>query len=208
MPTPQRNKVIAAISAVSIAIGIIVMAGWLFNIPILKEIVPGFVPMVFNPALCFVLFGTALLVKQYLNLSSRYRGIVFLALSTAGALVGLITLLQFLFHFNTGLDELFVTDSQKISANHLYAGRMAYNTAIAFTLLGLGFLMLSLKRRVLNLIAQYLFHTVSVLSAIALIGYLYGVSLFNTLLYVSSMATHTAILFLILSVGAAMLNPS
>jgi PAS domain S-box-containing protein len=182
------------------------MSGWIFHVPVLKEIVPGFVPMVFNAALCFVFFGGALLARQSTRVTSSKT--VFFISSAAGALVGIITLLQFLFHFNSGIDELFINDPEKISANHLYPGRMAYNAAVNFTLLGIGFLLLSAKGRISNLLAQYFFHAVSILSAIALIGYLYGVSLFNTLLYVSSMATHTAILFLILSIAAAMLNPS
>jgi PAS domain S-box-containing protein len=182
------------------------MAGWTWDKPALKQVVPGFVSMVFNAALCFILFSCALLVSQLHT--GKNRAILFLSFSLPAALVSIITFLQFLFHFNTGIDQLFVTDKQKISAEHLYAGRMAYNSAICFSLLGLGFLLSAWQKRISNLIAQYSFHVVSVISAVALIGYMYGVSLFNTLFYVSSMATHTAILFFLLSVAASLLNPS
>src|SRR6202000_1763 len=132
----------------------------------------------------------------------------FFILSLFCTVTGLITFLQFLFHFNTGLDELFVTDRQPVSGEHLFPGRMAYNSSITVLILGLGLLMLSAKNRVFNLIAQYLFHAVTIISAIALIGYVYGVSLFSSIFYVSSMATHTAILFFILSLGASLINPS
>ncbi|MFB9842849.1 PAS domain S-box protein [Mucilaginibacter ginsenosidivorans] len=206
MSDQKKSKVIIAVSVVTIVISVIVMCGWVFNVLVLKEIIPGFVPMVFNAALCFVLFGSALLVRQ--SSKMRYSKTIFATLSVSGAFIGLITLLQFLFHFNTGLDELFITDAEKVSSSHLYPGRMAYNAAVNFSLLGVGFILLTAKSRIANLLAQYLFHAVSILSIVALIGYLYGVSLFNTLLYVSSMATHTAILFLLLSIGAAMLNPT
>jgi PAS domain S-box-containing protein len=123
-------------------------------------------------------------------------------------LIGLVTLLEFLFHFSIGIDELFVKDKQDELLKTLYPGRMAYNSAVDFSLLGLGFIMLIPGKRRTDLIAQYLFHSVTVLSAIALIGYLYGVSLFKSILYVTSMATHTAILFFILSVAASLLNSS
>lgn len=206
MYDPQRNRVIIVISAVSIAVGIIVMLGWIFNIPVLQQIVPGFVSMVFNTAFCFVLFGGALLITQYPK--SRYHSTIFFAVSLLCTFIGLVTMLQFLFHFNTGLDELFVKDKQPVSNNHLFPGRMAYNAAIDVFLLGLGFTLLSIKNKLFNFLAQFLFHAVTILSAIALIGYLYGVSLFDSLFYVSSMATHTAILFFILSIGASLLNPS
>jgi PAS domain S-box-containing protein len=84
---------------------------------------------------------------------------------------------------------------------------MAFNSAISITIFGLGLLMLALKKRAFDLLAQWSFHLVAIVSAIALIGYLYGASLFDSLLYVSSMAAHTAILFFILSVAASLLNP-
>ena len=174
--------------------------------PLLQQIVPGFDSMVFNTALCFVLSGSILLLTLYPGW--KYKVATSFALSLTVALVGLITLLQFLFHFNTGLDQLFVKDTGIATNSHPFPGRMAFNASVNFTLLGLGFLMLTAKKRLFDLIAQYLFHAVTILSAIALVGYLYGVSLFNSLLYVSSMATHTAILFFILSVTAALLNPS
>jgi PAS domain S-box-containing protein len=202
----QRSKAIIIISIVSIVAGITVMFGWIFNIPALLQIVPGFDAMAFNASLCFVLFGSALLLIQYQT--GKYQRPVFFVLSLLGTLIGLITLLQFLFHFNTGLDELFIADKQVVSRSHLFPGRMAFNSAICVLLLGLGFLLLTTKNPLFNLLAQYFFHTVTILSAIALIGYLYGVSLFNSLFYVSSMATHTAFLFFILSMAASLINPS
>ncbi|MBS1503333.1 MAG: PAS domain-containing protein, partial [Bacteroidetes bacterium] len=205
MPGKQQNKTVVAISILAITISLVVMVGWVCNVTVLKQIVPGFVSMVFNTALCFILFGAALLVTQYGK--ARFGRVAYLSLSIAGTLIGLLTLLEFLFGFNAGIDQLFIHDNQQISADHLYSGRMAYNAAICFTLLGAGFLLLAMRKRLPDLIAQGLFLIVSILTAIALIGYLYGVSLFNTLLYVSSMATHTAILFFILAAGATLLNP-
>ena len=206
MADPQKNRTIVVISITTIAAGIIVMLGWILHIPVLQEIIPGFVIMVFNTALCFVLFGSILLLTQYQT--GKFQAPASFTLSLICTIIGLITFLQFLFHFNTGLDELFVTDNQPVSSSHLFSGRMAYNSAITVLILGLGFLMLGAKKRVFNLIAQYLFHAVTIISAIALIGYLYGVSLFSSIFYVSSMATHAAILFFILSIGASLVNPS
>jgi PAS domain S-box-containing protein len=202
----QKNKAIIIISVISIAAGITVMFGWIFNIPALQQIVPSFDTMVFNTALCFIFFGSALLFTQYQT--GKYQLHVFFVLSLLCTLTGLITLLQFLFHFNTGLDELFIIDKQIVSGSHLFPGRMAFNSAICVFLLGLGFLLLTTKNRLFNLVAQYFLHAVTILSTIALIGYLYGVSLFDSLFYVSSMATHTAILFFILSLAASLINPS
>jgi PAS domain S-box-containing protein len=201
----QKNRTITVISCITIATGIVVILGWLLNIPVLKQIVPGFVDMVFNTGLCFILFGGALLSTQYSG--SKSQNAAFLSFASAGTLIGFVTLLQFIFHFNAGLDELFIKDPTKISPTHLFHGRMAFNSAICFTIFGFGLLMLTTKKQAFYLFAQWSFHLVTIVAAIALIGYLYGASLFDTLLYVSSMATHTAILFFILSVAASLLNP-
>ena len=206
MDHPQKNRTIIIISLITIAASVIVMLGWIFNIPALKQIVPGFVSMVFNTAFCFVLFAGALLSTQYQT--GKNQTITFAFLSLIGTMIGLITLLQFLFHFNSGLDQLFVTDPETVSPAHLFPGRMAFNAAINIFLFGLGLLMLTVKSRFFDVLAQYLFHAVTILTSVALIGYLYGVSLFYSFFYVSSMATHTAVIFFILSIAASLLNPS
>jgi len=205
MATLQKNRTITVISCITIATGFVVILGWLLNVPVFKQIIPGFVNMVFNTALSFVLFGGSLLATQYSR--SKYKNAAFLVFSFAGTLIGLVTLLQFIFHFDSGLDELFVKDAEQISPNHLFAGRMAFNSAICITIFGFGLLMLSVKKKVFDRLAQWFFHTVTVFSTIALIGYLYGASLFLSVLYISSMAIQTGVLFFILSIAASLLNP-
>jgi hypothetical protein len=46
----------------AIASGIIVIAGWVFHIEILKSVFPGLATMKFNTALCFILAGAALIL--------------------------------------------------------------------------------------------------------------------------------------------------
>ncbi len=206
MIDPQRNRLIIITAVTCIGAGIVVMLGWIFKIQALQHIIPGFVSMVFNTAFSFVLFGLVLLLTRYSG--AKYQNIAYFILSLVCTLVGLVTLLQFLFRFNTGLDELFVRDNTPISYNHLFAGRMAFNAALNVLLLGMAFLMRCPGKKICDSVAQYLFHAVTVISSVALIGYLYGVSLFNSLFYVNSMAVHTAVLFFILSGAGALLNPS
>ncbi len=206
MDYPQKNKTIITISLLTIAAGIIEMMGWILKIPALQNIMSGFVGMRFNAALCFVLFGSALLITQFQI--SGYRSPAFFLLILIGTLIGLITVSQDIFHYNSGLDQLFVFDKTVSSNSFPFPGRMAFNASINFLFLGLGFFALIPKKRFSNILSQCFFHLVTILSAIALIGYLYGVSFFRTLLYQTSMATHTAVLFFILSVAASLLNPS
>jgi len=206
MGQSKKNRIIIIVSIITIITGITVMMGWIFDYPALKSIVHGFVAMSFNSALCFLFFGSALLITQYQT--GRYNNLLFFILSLLGTLIGLITISQDLFHYNSGLDQLFVVDKTPSSYSFPFPGRMAFNASINFLFIGLGFLLFIPKKRVFTLLSECFFHLVTILSAIALIGYLYGVSFFRVLLYRTSMATHTAILFLILSLAASLLNPS
>lgn len=206
MYKPFQNITIIVIAWITIATGITVMAGWVFNIPILQTIVPGFIAMKFNPALCFVLFGSALLFTQYKK--HRLSTPLFFILSILGTLIGTITLCQDLFHFNASIDQFFITDKTPVIPNFMFPGRMAFNSSLSFMLLGFGFLTFNTKSRLLSIISQCLFQIVIVLTAFALIGYLYGSFLLSALFSVTTMAVHTAILFLILSSAASLLNPS
>jgi two-component system, sporulation sensor kinase E len=206
MDHPQKNRTIITISLLTIIAGIAGTINWIYKIPALNGIAHDFIAMSFNAALCFVLFGSALLITQYRI--GKYNNLFFFILSVLGTLIGLITLSQDLFHYNSGLDQLFVADKTKPSYNFPFPGRMAFNASVNFLFLGLGFLLLIPKKYITNILSQCFLQLVAILSAIALLGYLYGVSFFRVLLYKTSMPTHTAILFFMLSVAASLLNPS
>jgi two-component system, sporulation sensor kinase E len=205
MDIPQKNRTIVFVSLVAIVMGVIVMCGWLYNLSTAKNLFFD-TPMRFNAALCFVFFGSALLVSQIHNKGCKSP--IFFLLSLLGTVIGLITISQDIFHTNTGIDQLFVFDDTRASNHIPQPGRMAMNASFSFCLLGIGFLFLYLKKPLYNSISQYLFHLVTLVSVVSVIGFVYNVSLYNSLFYITSMALPTAILFIILSLGASLLNPS
>ncbi len=153
MDRQRKNRTLIIISLVTILAGLTVMIGWLLNIPAFQRIVPGFEAMRFNTALCFVLFAVALLLTQYQ--SSRYTRAIYFILSLLGTIIGLITVAQDLFHFTSGLDQLFVTDKTIPSYSIPFPGHMAFNASINFFFLGLGFLMLQFGKRPFNILSQF-----------------------------------------------------
>ena len=179
--------------------------GWIFHIHLLINLLPGFVSMKFNVALAFIFLGTALLITQF---QFKKYTVVFIALTTIVILIGTVSLLQDLFHFNAGIDQLFIADKTSVLEKSLYPGRMAANTAFCFILFGLSLLGFCTKNRRSLSLAQYFLHLVTVISALSIVGYLYGVPLFYNFYFDRSMAVHTAILFSSLSVSASLLHPS
>ena len=206
MDRPQKNRTIIIISLLTIAIGIVVLAGWLFNDPALANLVIGYIAMRFNAALCFILFGSALLFSQYQTKKYTNPGFIITALSVT--VIAFLTIYQDIFHVSIGIDQLLVTDKTPASFYIPFPGRMAFTSSASFFLLGLGLLLLINKPRIFHIAAQYIFHGVTFISAVALIGNMYGVALFLTLFYVTSMPTITALLFFTLSIAASLLNPA
>src|SRR5260221_1307388 len=58
-------KLYVIVTSLTVAgIGIVVLIGWFFNIPVLESIVPGLATMKANTALCFALAGSSLWLLQ------------------------------------------------------------------------------------------------------------------------------------------------
>jgi PAS domain S-box-containing protein len=174
--------------------GIVVLMGWLGKIPQLVQLTPlAFIQA--NTALCFFLSGTALFL---LNRSyfSAVRFLSFLILFFGG-----LTLSEYLFQVNFGIDELLFKDIIHSGASH--PNRMAPNTALCFSLLAVAFFVstFSLKSTMNNLLASIFGALVFVLSSMALSGFLVGLEEAFGWGRMTRMSPQTAIAFLIVSFG-------
>jgi methyl-accepting chemotaxis protein len=123
----SRNLAIAVFS-----LGVVVMTGWLLDISILKSMMAGIVSMKVNTAICFILCGCLWLLndEKQQNAFKRIGSVVFPIIIV---LTGLLTLGEFLFRINFGIDEfLFKDDLSAIATSS--PGRMAPITAFCFVL--------------------------------------------------------------------------
>ena len=89
----QRATSLAA--ALAGCVGSLALMGWALDIPALKSILPGWVAMKANTAVCFLLSGLALWQSAIRRVCA---GLV--------ALVGALTLAEYCFGWNLGLDQL------------------------------------------------------------------------------------------------------
>lgn len=201
MNQETNRKYIRLTSVFVIGLGIIVIMGWIFKIQLFTTIVPAYVSMKFNTAILFVFTGLILL-----SLAEDQWKITSILFSLILLFAGAYTFLQSILHYNGGIDELFIKDYYVSDDGSFAPGRMAQGSSISFFLLGTGFLLISAPTKKMNLIGQYLFHAVSLIAFIAIIGYLLGVPIFYKLSALGSMAIHTAIAFLLSSVAASLLN--
>ncbi|TAF07380.1 MAG: PAS domain S-box protein [Nostocales cyanobacterium] len=179
-------------------IGFFVLLGWIFNLSFLKSILPGLVTMKVNTALGFLLGGISLWLWHENHFRKRsHLQLVCQILAVIVILIGLLTLIQYSFNVNFGIDQLVIKEKENVIATS-YPGRMAPNTAICFFWLGLALILL---RYSLTSIAQSLAFSSFLIAVVGLVGYILRISSFYHLAPFTGMALHTSISFILFSSG-------
>jgi PAS domain S-box-containing protein len=177
--------------------GMVVLLGWHTHTHSLIQIQFSFVPMQYNTALGFLFCGWGLIFLSYgENIFSGVLG----GFSSA---IGAITLIQYIFSINIGLDELFMEHYIQIKTSQ--PGRMAPNTALCFLLTGSA-LIINYKTSIKNNLSTItsintLGAIISGLGLVALTGYLFDLESAYGWGELTRMAVHTSIGFIVLGGG-------
>lgn len=191
----QRFAAVAC--GVSAVVAALVLFGWFLDIGVLKSVVPGFATMKFNTAAGFLLAALALGLASPESASARNRKVA-AGLSAALFLLAGLTLAEYAFDWNAGLDELLVRDSSGSQP----PGRMSAATAQCFAFLSVGILLLDQRWRRFRPAPWFALMTM-IAGLVGVLGYLYHVKALYRFFIYSSMALHTSLLFVLL--GAAVL---
>ncbi len=143
MPVPSKSRFSVLSASLSkgaaafvFLLGAAMLAGWVFDIALLKWTPQGMVGMKANTAFAFLLSGISLWLSAPEEEGGTWgkerigRGLAFLV-----ALLGLLTLAEYVFGWDLGIDQLLAREAPgalKTSS----PGRMAPNTALDFLFLG------------------------------------------------------------------------
>ncbi|MEO7913413.1 MAG: PAS domain S-box protein [Roseiflexaceae bacterium] len=187
-------------STIVITVGCLGLLGWVLDIAILKSVVPGLASMKANTALAFLLAGIALAGVQQSHGDRRWWWVARACAATV-ALLGFLTLIEYIFGRDLLIDQLLFTDR----ASSALPGRMASATALCFCLLGLALLLLKAQRGYWA--ASAMIFATLLITWIAIIGYIYGVASLYAIDMFSTIAIHTAITLLILGIGTLLTQP-
>jgi PAS domain S-box-containing protein len=185
-----------------IAIGFLVLIGWLFGISALKSILPGLATMKANTALAFVLAGLSLWLASIKHENQRVD-LIAKGCATFAILIGLLTLTEYVFRQGFGIDQLLFKDTP--TPANPYPGRMSPVTALNFSMLG--FALLILDRRRYQWPVEVFSLAALLISILALMGHAYGVSALYHFSPYSPIAIHTALAFSILCLGILFARP-
>jgi diguanylate cyclase (GGDEF)-like protein/PAS domain S-box-containing protein len=189
---------------ITAAIGVLVLVGWALDVSFLKSVISGSVYMKANTALCFVLAGLSLALWGGAAPSRFARG---LATGCAGitALVGLLTLSEYLFGLDLRLDQLLFRALPGVGTV-LPPGRMTPSAALAFAALGTALILVRWRRTLPT--AQGLAFLAGLCGMLSLLGHLYGVAAAYGVGQFTQTAIHTCALLILLGAGVFLLYPA
>jgi diguanylate cyclase (GGDEF)-like protein/PAS domain S-box-containing protein len=194
-----------AAAACGAAVGVIVLLGWALDVPVVKSLGPHLASMKANTALTIFLAGVSL---WCLSDESRpkWKSQVGYGCAILLSLIGVLTLSEMAFHLDFGIDGVLFAD-HSAPAGMLAPSRMGINTAICITLLGFSLLLMDrgkIGRRCSQMVSVF----TGTISLYAVIGYVFSVRALYSIYMFSGMAIHTAITFLVLSLGVLLARPA
>ena len=186
-----------------ITVGILVLIGWASDNTFLKSIEPSFTAMNPTTAIAFIFLGFSLLQLQKEPKKPGTRvptlaGFCFMAVIVIAA----VRLAGYWLGWDFGIDNLFFR--AKLAGN-----RMAPNTAFNFIFVCFALMVLDAETGRRRRPAQYLACFVGLTSLLVMTGYAYKIISFTRMAeaYIP-MAFHTAVSFLILSLGILASRPT
>ncbi len=185
--TQRLERTSVVLSAVLLALGIIVQAGWALDVPLLQSAVTGFVTMKPNAAACFILVGAGMLALR--STAPEWLAKV---LGSALMVIAGLTLSQDVFGWSLGIDESFYSDASGAAMTGA-PGRMAPFSAIAFFVTGAA--VFSARRA--TIAAQVMMLITGLIGYFALSCYILERVPATQLESFSAMAVHTAAGFIL-----------
>jgi signal transduction histidine kinase len=181
-----------------ILLGLVVIIGWYTHTASIIQVLPNLAPMQYNTALAFLLSGAGLLFifKNKVVLGRLLISIV--------GLLGLLTLLQYIFVFNLGIDEIFMEHYIMDNVSHI--GRMAPNTALNFFLTSIALFIYLIRKNKKNQITGVIGSLIFGLGLVAFVGYFMAHEVTIIWVDITKMAVHTSIGFILLGTGITSLS--
>ncbi len=195
------RRISRAAAGLSIGVGGLVFLGWLFHLPQLKSIYPAWPALKANSAVCFILSGLAWwwLEPAARGVKARRAGRV-----AAGVVAGIaaLTLGEYLFDWNSGLDE-FVFPDPGLGSAAAHPGRIPPNAALCFLALGVALLARGSTTGGANqrLWIKSLAATVAMVGILSVLGHAFDVGESYQWRGFSPIPIHGAALFVVLGLG-------
>lgn len=191
--TPLTLTRIAA--TFSTAAGLLVLLGWILDIPQARSLIPGTISMKANTAISFVVAGASIWLVAGGRGQPRAL-VVGRLLGLAVAVAGALNLIEYVFGVDLGIDQLLFVDRDPATA---YPGRMSLPTAVAFVAAGGALAFIDARPRG-RWLAGFLAVATGSLGYLGLIGYALGVDIVR-IVTLQNIALNTGVALLVVAFG-------
>ncbi len=192
-------------------VSLVVLAGWAFDIEVLKRVIQGAIAMNPMTAIAFILSSASLwLYRADVSDADRLAKVRRAAALCAAmvALIGLVRLFGYAFGWDVGLDRmLFTLKLAAAGGDPNTPNRIAPNTALNFFFTGVALILANSKDRRLAWPSQGMLFFVIFTSFLAFLGYTYDAPGLYRIFNFIGMAANTAACFMILILGILAANP-
>jgi hypothetical protein len=128
------------LSLLAVVFPVLAVVGWIFNIPLLRQVHPAFPVMHPNTALGLLLLAAGILLTRNQK-HSRTRVVAACGLAAGTCVLGLLSLSEYIFVKDLGIDRIFFGHAS--IPPELYPGRSSPQTATNFLLLGAALLFIT-----------------------------------------------------------------
>jgi diguanylate cyclase (GGDEF)-like protein len=189
----------------TIAVACVVLCGWILGIGSIKSGFLNSVTVKANTAIGMILLGTSLwlLLPDPPRRARRYVGLILAALAAS---IGTVTVIEYIFGVNLGIDQLFFRED--VGTLTTYApGRMSPITAITFMALGLALLLLDWEPRPGRRPAQMLSLWGALVAVMSLSGYINNATAIYRVFSYTQIAVCTAMVLLVMSMAIFFARP-
>lgn len=207
-----KDRLISLWSATFVfALSILVLSGWIFDIPAMRSLLPGLPGMVPMTATQMFFLSISLFISW--KLTKQREGNKLRLISTITLIIPIfiscLNLLELTFEMNSFLIQIFLTESVSHDNSILYAGKMSVQTSLATAFMSATMLIvnynLARNRNLFNLKQVFLFLTAT-MGTTAVIGYVHDITKWGPSAFIG-VSLPTALCILVLTVGVIFLEP-
>jgi hypothetical protein len=196
--TPAR-----ILAVIILLYSLVVMLGWIFNIPSLTKILPNQISMQFITAFIFFLSSIGLWFTDLKVAGEEVFSIIVLPAISMFILLLLSTILSAgIFGVHTGITDMFVTGDN--SASNFIPGMPSFPTLVSFALFGISILLVLLEKTGMRQKILY-FHAlpIIIIGLVACLGYTLRIPFLYYQISASwnPMALNTSLMFILLGLG-------
>jgi hypothetical protein len=206
---PSGPRWAIAAGGLAVAVSLLVLAGWAFDIDAFKSVLSNSMTMKPNTAVSLMTLGISMMlavVPRAPYVPHGTRLVLARVFAAIPLLIGFITLLEYVAEIDLFIDQLMFRDAV-IHRGGPFPGRISPATSACTMLLSLSLLTLDARSTRLRRFSQWPALIAAALSFVAVLEYLYGAQQMYQIRPYATVAVHTAILSVALGVGFVLARP-